>query len=602
MRSTSRFRVLRDTLTLLGQNRRWRWVVLVLLALTIAVLEAVGALLIYVLMGLIAAPSGDVALPVVGDLNTVFPGASREALLLAVAGGVAGFFVVRGAIVVGQAYVQTRLIHNAAANLSGHLVRGYLAMPYLVHTQRNSAELVRNSFDSVQALTRQVMGPLTRIVAESVVVTALLGVLIWASPAATLLVVIVFAPLLWLLLRVVQPHLKRLGRRAQTSKRESLKAVQQALGGVRDIKLLGRESHFADVFWNQRRELARATYLREALTNLPRAMIETTLVVTVVAVFAIAVLRGEGVEELLSALGVFAYVGLRLQPSLRTIVQALNDLKFGTAVLDDLIADRSEVDTALDAQGNTATADTPRDVFEGELRLERVEFSYDPGSAPALTDVDLTIRRGEFIGICGPTGGGKSTLVDLIAGLLRPTAGQVLVDGKQLEDYSPWWWQQLGVVSQSIFLVDDSLKNNIALGRPPGKIDDERLHNAVRRSQLDTVVRDLPDGLETPVGERGIRLSGGQRQRVAIARALYREPPVLILDEGTSALDSATESALVAALDELQSGRTVIAVAHRLSTVRHADRIIVVDHGRIIAEGAYDDLLEHSELFRELAR
>lgn len=596
------FRVASRTLALLGPERRWRWAALVLMALTVAGLEAVGALLIYTLMSLVGGPGSAVALPLVGDLTDVFPGTSQETLLVSVALAVAGFFVIRGVVIVGQAYVQARLVNNAAANLSGHLVRGYLAMPYLLHTQRNSAELVRNSVVSVNDLSVQVVLPLAKIIAEFVVAVALFAVLFWTSPLATLLAALVFAPLIWILLRVIQPLLKKLARRAQTAKTESLKAVQQALGGVRDIKLLGREAHFARVFLDQRREYAKTAYVRQALMDLPRALIETTLVLTIVAVFVIAVIRDGGTEGLLSTLGVFAYAGLRLQPSLRGVVQALNEMKFGAAVLDDLEEDRGQVDEAIERDRHRSTSEAEPFELRRELRFDHVEFGYDPDARPALQEVDLVIRRGEFIGICGPTGGGKSTLVDLIAGLLEPTAGEIHVDGRELHEHRHAWWRQLGVVSQSVFLVDDTIRNNIALGRPPGKIDEDRLRRTVRRAQLEDVIADLPEGLDTHVGERGIRLSGGQRQRIAIARAFYREPSVLILDEGTSALDAATESALVAAIDELQEGRTLIAVAHRISTVRRADRIFVVEGGRIVTEGQYSELFERSELFRALAQ
>jgi ATP-binding cassette, subfamily B, bacterial PglK len=553
-------------------------------------------------MSLVGGPGNAIALPLVGDLTEVFPQTSRETLLVSVALAVAGFFVVRGAVIVGQAYVQARLVNNAAANLSGHLVRGYLAMPYLVHTQRNSAELVRNSVVSVNALTVQVIIPLAKIIAESVVAVALLAVLFWASPLATLLAALVFAPLILILLRVIQPLLKRLGRRAQTAKKESLKAVQQALGGVRDIKLLGREGHFARVFLEQRREYAKTAYVRAALIDLPRALIETTLVLTIVVVFVISVLGDGSVEGLLPTLGVFAYTGLRLQPSLRGIVQALNDMKFGAAVLDDLVEDRRQADEAIEHERQLSNSESGTFDLHRELRFDHVEFGYHRDARPALQDVNLVIRKGEFIGICGPTGGGKSTLADLIAGLLEPTAGEIRVDGRDLHEHRHAWWRQLGVVSQSVFLVDDTIRNNIALGRAPGQIEEDRLRRAVRRAQLGGVIADLPEGLDTYVGERGIRLSGGQRQRIAIARAFYREPTVLILDEGTSALDAATEAALVAAIDELQEGRTLIAVAHRLSTVRRADRILVVENGRIVAEGPYSELLQRSELFRTLAQ
>ncbi len=591
---------LRTSLWLIGAERRWRWLLLVLLALVVAGFEALGAVLIFTLLQLVAA-GDEVRIPVIGDLSSYFPGVDRDMLVLAVAAFVALFFVIRGTVLVGQTYVQLRLIQNAAAQLSTYLVRGYLALPYLFHTKQNSAELVRNTYDSVMEFAKQVLIPLVMIASQSILLLGLAGVLLWTSLPATLIAIGVFVPLIWLLMRIIHPHLQRLGRRSQDAKQGTLKAVQQALGGVRDIKILGRERFFTNVYAGHRKALAKASYIRGAMMVIPRALIETALVTIIVLMFATAVIAGDSLEGLLSTIGVFGYVGLRLQPALRDIVSGFNNLKFGAAVLDDLTVDRQRVDAAL-SPGTRYPTTPVEGQFSNRLELQGVSFAYSNESTPALAGIDLTVRRGEFVGICGPTGGGKSTMVDLIAGLLEPTEGRILVDGMDLAEVTPWWHQQLGVVSQTVFMIDDTIRNNIALGHDDEEIDEERLLRAVERAQLSRVVAELPEGLDTTIGERGIRLSGGQRQRVAIARAFYREPAVLILDEGTSALDMATEAALVAAIDELKAGRTLIAVAHRISTVQRADRIVVVEGGRIAATGTYDELIEHSGLFRTLAQ
>jgi ATP-binding cassette, subfamily B, bacterial PglK len=592
----------RDTLQILGPERRGRWVVLVVLALAVAGFEAVGAVLIYALLALISGGSADVSLPLLGSLSARAPGASLEQVQLSVAALVAIFFLIRSGVVVGQAYVQARLVYNAAARLANHLIRGYLALPYLEHTRMNSAELVRNAFDSVQSLTTKVMRPAVEAVAEMVLVAGLTCVLLTVAPQATLIAIAVLAPLVWLLQSVIQPRLKQLGRRSQESRRNALQAMQQALGGLRDIRLLGREEEFAAMFARQRRVMSRTEYLKLSLSEIPRTLIETGLVLVIVVVFTLAVVGGTDRTSLLATLAIFAYAGLRLQPSLRKIVQGLNHVRFGTAIIEDLLRDRRRVDAVLQARSNRPQTKVEQRRLQRSIELRDVHFCYSPDGVAALRDVNLTIRRGEFIGICGPTGGGKSTLVDLIAGLLQPTRGEVLIDERPLGEFPGWWFAQLGVVSQSVYLLDDTLRRNIAFGSPDHEIDDALLHASIDRAQLREVVESLPAGLDTVLGERGIRLSGGQRQRVAVARALYREPSVIIFDEGTSALDSATEAALVAAIDELKVGRTLISVAHRITTVQRADRIVVVEAGRIVSEGSYDSLLQGSSLFRALAR
>jgi ATP-binding cassette, subfamily B, bacterial PglK len=592
----------RQTLALLGPHRRGRWALLVALAIGVTAFEAIGAMLVYSLLGLISA--GDTGqLPLIGSLTERFPEIERSRLQLGMAAMVAGFFVVRSAVIVGQAYVQARLVHDAGARLSTHMVRGYLALPYLEHTRINSAQLIRNAFDSVQGLITQVMKPAVEVVAELVLVIGLAMVLLVVATQATVIAIVVLGPLVWLLQAVVQPRLKRLGRRSQESRRGALQAMQQALGGLRDIRLLGREEEFTSAFARQRWVMSRTDYLKTSLSELPRTMIETGLVLMIVIVFVFAVVSGEGEGGALATLGVFAYAGLRLQPSLRKIVQGLNHIRFGSAVIEDLTSDRLRIDRAMAVRARVRAAAEPHSTsLQHSIELRDVSFGYGEGVAPALDGVNLIIRKGEFIGICGPTGGGKSTLVDLIAGLLRPNRGEVLVDGKPLDEDPIWWYAELGVVSQSVYLIDDTLRANIAFGQSEEEIDAGWLRRSVERAQLTEVVAQLPDGMDTVLGERGVRLSGGQRQRVAIARALYREPSVIIFDEGTSALDAATEAALVAAIDELKVGRTLISVAHRISTVRGADRIVVVEAGRIVSEGSYDSLLQGSSLFRALAR
>jgi ATP-binding cassette, subfamily B, bacterial PglK len=592
----------RQTLALLGPDRRGRWALLVALAIGVTAFEAIGAMLVYSLLGLIS--GGDTGqLPLIGSIPERYPEIERFRLQLGIAAMVAGFFVVRSAVIVGQAYIQARLVHNAGARLSTHMVRGYLALPYLEHTRINSAQLIRNAFDSVQGLITQVMKPAVEVVAELVLVIGLAIVLLVVAPQATVIAIAVLGPLVWLLQAVVQPRLKRLGRRSQEARRGALQAMQQALGGLRDIRLLGREEEFTSAFARQRWIMSRTDYLKTSLSELPRTMIETGLVLMIVIVFVVAVVAGRGEGGALATLGVFAYAGLRLQPSLRKIVQGLNHIRFGSAVIEDLTSDRLRIDRAMAIRARVRAAAEPHSTsLRHSIELRDVSFGYGEAEAPALDGVNLTIRKGEFIGICGPTGGGKSTLVDLIAGLLRPNRGEVLVDGKPLDEDPIWWYTELGVVSQSVYLIDDTLRANIAFGQSEEEIDAGWLRRSVERAQLTEVVAQLPDGMDTVLGERGVRLSGGQRQRVAIARALYREPSVIIFDEGTSALDAATEAALVAAIDELKVGRTLISVAHRISTVQRADRIVVVEAGRIVSEGSYDSLLQGSSLFRALAR
>jgi ATP-binding cassette, subfamily B, bacterial PglK len=581
---------------LVGRDRPWRWALLIGLALLVSGLEMIGAVLVYALLALVADPAGEINLPLVGDLRSRFDGVEEATLMLWTVAAIAVFFVIRSVVKIAAKYVQARVAHNAGVRLSSELFEGYLLWPYSWHLTRTTAELIRNSHEAVQKLVSTVLLPLIRIIAEGLLVLAMLLVLLVLAPLATLGAVVVVGGAAVLLLLVVQPWMKQLGLVRHQESQSALNALQQGLFGIRDVKVLGREAAFANAYRGSRARMARADYLSETARQLPSITLEMALLSFILAYFGITILRGGAAHDTLSVLGLFAYAGLRLQPSLQQIVEGLNNLKFSAAPLQDLHDDLA----TMDRTRRPRKPATPLP-FASALKLEHVTFRYERADRNALDDLDLTITPGEQIGICGPTGGGKTTLIDIITGLLPPTSGRALVDGRDLRDRGREWQAALGIVPQMVFLTDDTLRRNVALGVPDQHIDDEAVQEAVRLAQLEEFVDQLPDGLQTTVGERGIRVSGGQRQRVAIARALYRRPSVLIFDEGTSALDNATEALLMDAIERLRGRHTIILVAHRLSTVRNCDRIVFLEHGQMTGLGTYDDLRSTNAGFRALA-
>ena len=598
--------LIRQAYERIGGERRWRWWFLGFVSLFNAALEAFGAALIYLLVALISTPDASVTLPVVGDVASYFPGLTPREIKIVFALGVGVFFVIRAGVVVIQNYVTSRLVNNSMALVAGEMLDGYLSLPYLFHTQRSSAELIRNTYQGTSKLVSGIVLPVLSMATELLLAVSLLVTLIVLAPQAMLITTVGLTMTLFVIQRVVRPRLVELSRQTEAASGESIGAIQQALGGIRDIKLLQREDAFGRVHLHARLAIARAGYKSSVLSSLSPLAIETSLILAIVAVFVLATTGGGSVERTLATLAVFAYVGLRLQPILQRMIGFLNTLDKSQAVVEILTKDRAlirEWREAVAAEPTSSSASARSQAhFSDSIRFDEVSFAYADDDAPVLRDVTVAIRRGEFIGICGPTGGGKSTLVDLLVGLLQPNSGTISVDGVPLGRRPLWWWDQLGVVSQQVFLTDDTLRNNIAFGEQVGdQVDEERMRRCVERAQLAPVIAALEHGLDTLVGERGVRLSGGQRQRVAIARALYREPEVLVLDEGTSALDGATERALVAAIDEATHERTLIAIAHRISTIRNADRILVVADGRIQDVGTHDELLERNELFQALA-
>ncbi len=588
--------------TLLGPSWRRRLAALVALALVVTAAELVGATAIYLLLALVSGEGGAV-LGRVGPLAALLP-ADPVRAQVALTVGVVVFFVARSALLVGRAYTEGRILTATAVEVSQRFLAGYLAMPYLFHTRRSSAGLIRNAFQSSWSLRDFVLRPIAVVAAETVVVVGLVGLLVATDPLASLLAAALLGGAVTAVQRLLRPRLHVWGKLGHDAVQGGLEVVQQGLGGIRDLKVLGRERAFLATHRRHRTRQGRSEYLANAANSLPRSLIELGLVGTIGSVFLLALLSG-GAEVRLSTLGLFAYAGFRIQPAIQLMLNAINTLRYQQGLVDELLADElaiRDARAALLAPEGGGAPGHPAAPFR-EVVLRGVRFTYapeDPAVRPALDGVDLSVRHGEFVGICGPTGGGKSTLLDVLAGLLVPTAGTVEVDGEALGPEPRAWWARLGVVSQAGFLLDDTLARNIAFGVDDADLDHARLADVVRRAQLDEVVAGLPQGLGTVVGERGVRLSGGQRQRVTLARALYRDPEVLLLDEGTSALDGATEAAVMAALGVDRRQRTVIAVAHRLTTLRGADRIIVVEDGRVVATGRWDELARDSAAFRRL--
>ena len=569
---------------------------LIMLAVVASGFEMLGAAMVYVLLALVVDPGNEIELPLIGDVRELAGDIDERTLLLGTLVAMGLFFLLCAFVQVGVTYVQQRVAQNAGARLSNRLVEGYLSWPYAMHLHRSSSELIRNGHQAVKQLVSQVFVPVIRVSAEVILVMGMLVLLISIAPAATGLAAVVIGGAAALVLLLVQPRLKRLGAISHATSRETLSAMQQALHGVRDIKLLGRERYFARRYGKSRLRSARADYLNSTLSKLPHAVMELAFIGFILLFFGLAIGTDATSQDALSVLGLFAYAGLRIQPSLQRITGGLNNLKYSTAPLTDLHADLRAVE-----QFSTPADDVDPLPFTDAITLRDVSFKYEGADRDALTDVNLTIQRGQEIGICGPTGGGKTTLVDIITGLLTPTVGHVNVDGHDLREDARRWQRNLGIVPQSVFLTDDTLRRNIALGIPDKEIDDDAIRLAVQLAQLTEFIDSLPDGLETTVGERGIRLSGGQRQRIVIARALYNRPAVLVFDEGTSALDNATEAALMGAIESLRGDRTIIHIAHRLSTVQQSDCVVLIEKGQVCGMGSFEDLQQSNAQFQRMA-
>ncbi|MFM8521509.1 MAG: ABC transporter ATP-binding protein, partial [Acidimicrobiaceae bacterium] len=422
---------------------------------------------------------------------------------------------------------------------------------------------------------------------DGLVAIAMFSLLIYVEPIGTLAVLIVFGVSTLLFQRLTRRRIDNWGYRVDYHETKILQHLQEGFGGAKDVKILGRENEFLSQHEKHLGESIRINRIYNVILTLPRSFMEIITIVGLCLLVVSMVVRDRPLADIVPILGLFAAAAFRVMPSINRLLMATQTLIFNRSIIAsvyrDFLLDTPEVNSAQRVEP-----------FAKQLELKDVSFKYPSAATPSLQNVSLVVRRGEAVGFVGPSGAGKSTLVDVILGLFAPTSGVVSVDGSDVHQNLRNWQNQIGYVPQAIYLTDDTLRRNVAFGLNDENIDDDLVREAIRLAQLEEFVATLPDGLQTVVGERGVRLSGGQRQRIGIARALYHKPSVLVLDEATSSLDTPTEHGVMQAVQALQGSKTVIIVAHRLSTVEYCDRLYRIEDSRITEEGTFAEVVKRS--------
>lgn len=498
-------------------------------------------------------------------------------------------------------YVLLRFTHMRNYSLGKRLVAGYLSQPYDWFLNRHSADIGKTVLSEVTQVINGTLIPLMQFIAHGAVALALLGLLIVVDPILALAVTSALGGTYALIYLLLRRYLGRIGADRVQANRERFEAVQEAFGGVKDVKVAGLEQAMLDRFDGPSKRFARRQAASQVANQLPRYALEILAFGGILAVALYLMAASGGLQQALPVLSVYAFAGYRLIPALQQVYVNLSTMRFAGPALDALHRDH----VGLNLEGiSTLSQQRPAPLgIRKSLQLEQVDYSYPNAPRPALNGLTLEIPARTTVGLVGATGSGKTTTVDIILGLLRPQRGQLLVDGSPIAPGDVRAWQRsVGYVPQNIYLADDTVAANIAFGVGPAQIDQKAVENAARIANLhDFVVNEMPDGYATKVGERGVRISGGQRQRIGIARALYHDPEVLILDEATSALDNLTERAVMEAVHNLGHRKTIILIAHRLSTVRECDRIFLLEKGRLVGQGSYELLVETNGRFRAMA-
>lgn len=542
-------------------------------------LELMGVSVILPIINGIMAPDKMLEEPVYIWIYERFHMTSVRPLIMLLLVSLIVVYVVKNTFLIYMYNKQYKFIFENQRVLADRMVKCYMSQPYLFHVSKNSAELLRN----INEDTGNFFGALQagiKLLTELMVCFVLGVYLLIKDKTITISVICLLAIMLWLSVKVYKKNLVRMGARNRFYQMSLNKWVQQSFGGIKEVKILNKEKFFYDKYDEAYRGHAKSEYTYHTLLMIPKPILETMCICGLLGAIAIKFWwRGADITYFVPILSVFAIAAFRLLPSFNRITEYLGTILYQKSAITSIYEDLKEIDE-LNAQKQEKNKLEKAIRFQNKIEIKDLTFSYPGAEKEVLKDLNLEIRKKSSVAFIGHSGAGKTTLADILMGLLKPAKGDVCVDGVSIFEGLDSWHQIIGYIPQTIYLMDDTIKNNIAFGIEEKEIDPARLKYAVEQAQLSQLIEELEFGLDTKIGEMGVRLSGGQRQRIGIARALYHNPEILVLDEATSALDNETEKAVMDAIETLHGKMTLIIIAHRLSTIKDCDYVYEIGDGR----------------------
>jgi ATP-binding cassette, subfamily B, bacterial PglK len=589
---------------LLTSKERIQAIIILIFMCIGAALELLGIGIIPVFTSFIVQPQNPDRNPVIKYLYQIFHLQSHQELITVIGIFLIAVFIFKSIFLVFLSYVQHEFIFNKMRSFAVSLYKTYLRSPYPFHLARNSSELVNLVNNETYHLFVSVILPYMVLLTELVLMTLIAIALIAIEPVGTLAAVLLMAFVSITYYQLIKRKIGVIGKLRQFHAGKMVQWIDQGLSGIKEIKVAGKEEFFIHNFDRHVKGFTAGNKVALTLENVPRLALETVAVIAIVSLVIIGLSQGRSSGSLLSGITLFAVAAFRLLPAVNRILTALTSMRYNVSALDAIYYDIQNLKEQPQLTGHNElelNLEPSKIRLDQSLEFKHVGYHYPQSEQSAIPNLSLTMPKGQVVGIVGHSGAGKTTFVDLLLGLLVPTSGQILADGIDITTNISSWRRNVGYIPQNIYLFDDTVRANIAFGYFPEQIDDNRIWKVLQAVQLEEFIAELPEQLDTSIGESGVRLSGGQRQRIGIARALYHNPRLLIMDEATSALDNQTEQAVTQAIEKLSKDRTVVIIAHRLSTVQKCDVIYMMGKGKILCSGTYNELLANNLDFQKLA-
>lgn len=554
-------------LSLFSKRDRLYLVFILLMMLVTAALELLGVGLIFPFIALVADPAAVENNRMMGAAYRLTQAGSYNEFLVYSGLGLICIYLIKNLFIGSVYYFQYSFVYSKQVALARRLLNAYLSRDYSFHLRKNSAELLRNINNDVSAVFNYVIIPALAVIAETMVALLIVILLLSVEALYTSAAVIILGGSAYLFYRVFRKKTHEYGIAQQHSYGQMIKWLNQSFGAIKQIKVTGSEEYFLNKFEGISKNYAHAVAFVQTIGQFPRLLMEVIAVIGMILLMLTLLSKGSAIKSMIPTLSLFAIAVIRLVPSANRITTSITTIRYYWPSIEVVSRDIAEAQIPV----KTESADAASYRIREKIELRNVRYTYPGSDKTVIKDVSIDIPRGSSVAVIGPSGSGKTTLVDILMGLYRPDRGAVLVDGKDIQLFLESWKKSIGYVPQNIYLMDDSIRRNVAFGCEDEEIDDHRLAESIRLSQLQELVNQLPDGVDTMIGEHGMRLSGGQRQRIGIARALYNDPDVLVLDEATSSLDSETEREISAAIENLAGKKTIIIIAHRLSTIENCN-------------------------------